>query len=122
MMRFALFILAMALALPGMAQNSCFTNADGTTLCSTSEGVITGNTNAAGASVYRDGLGRQLDFSTDAAGNARVITPSGKVIRWQQPGLGKMQYGQPPGRMAAPPPVKFQPIQPPPAQPWMPGQ
>ena len=121
-MKFLVSLAAALLALPGMAQTTCFTNADGATLCSTSGGVITGNTNAAGSSVYRDSQGRQLEFSTDSAGNGRIVTDSGEVVHWQQPVLGEMKYGRPSQPMASPAPQQFPALPTPSAQPWLPGQ
>ena len=58
---YRLLFLAL-LALPALAQNTCYTNPQGTTICSNSGSVIHGNTNSAGNSVYRDDRGNRLDF------------------------------------------------------------
>ena len=81
-----------AVALPAGAQYTCYTNPDGTTLCSSPEGVVNGDTSATGRSVYRDDRGNLLDFSTDQSGKASVQLPSGKRINWSQPVLGDKKY------------------------------
>jgi hypothetical protein len=97
----ACLLFMWAIALPATAQNTCVTNPQGTTLCSTSSGVINGNTNDSGSSVYRDDRGNQLDFQTDPKGSASVRTQAGKDINWSQPVLGNMKS---PALDTAPPP------------------
>jgi hypothetical protein len=87
----ALLFLAL-LALPALAQNTCYTNPQGTTICSNAGSVIHGNTNSAGNSVYRDDRGNRLDFEADSAGNASVQPEEGEAIRWSQPVLGGQTY------------------------------
>ncbi len=84
--------VALILASPLCAQNTCFTNPQGTTICSTSGGVIHGNTNSVGNSVYRDERGNRLDFQTDAMGNAKVTTADGQQVQWSQSVLGEKKY------------------------------
>jgi hypothetical protein len=97
----ACLLLLCAMTLPAAAQNTCVTNPQGTTLCSTSSGVINGNTNDSGSSVYRDDRGNQLDFQTDPNGSATVTTNAGENINWSQPVLGNMKS---PALDTAPPP------------------
>ena len=78
-------LLVLALTPPGLAQTSCFTDAQGTTLCSGPEGVVRGNTNSTGSSVYRDDRGNRLDYEVDQFGKASIQLPSGKSIDWSQP-------------------------------------
>lgn len=78
----ALFALAITPA--GLAQTTCFTDPHGATLCSGPEGVVRGNTNGTGYSVYRDDRGHQLDYEVDQFGKASVQLPSGKPINWSQ--------------------------------------
>ena len=85
-------VVMAVLALPGLAQNTCYTNPQGTTICSNAGSVIHGNTNSAGNSVYRDDRGNRLDFQTDSAGNASVQPAEGEAIRWSQPVLGEQKY------------------------------
>lgn len=84
MLRAGLALLAVALADPLLAQTTCYTNPQGTTLCSTLDGVIQGNTSEIGQSVYRDNRGQQLDHQVDPFGNATVTGPDGEVIKWTQ--------------------------------------
>ena len=79
-----LFSVAALLALPCQAQTTCFTDRHGTTLCSTSSGVVNGNTNSIGNSTYRDDRGNLLDSSLDPLGNAAVELSSGESINWSQ--------------------------------------
>lgn len=88
---YALLVVAL-LALPALAQNTCYTDPHGTTICSNAGSVIHGNTNSAGTSVYRDDRGNRLDFQTDSAGNASVQPREGGPIRWSQPVLGEQKY------------------------------
>jgi hypothetical protein len=85
-------VLLAVLALPALAQSTCYTNPQGTTICSNAGSVIHGNTNSAGNSVYRDDRGNRLDFETDSAGNASVQPEQGEAIRWSQPVLGEQKY------------------------------
>ena len=77
-------LLALVLTPPGLAQTTCFTDPHGATLCSSPEGVVRGNTNSTGYSVYRDDHGHQLDYEVDQFGKASVQLPSGKPINWSQ--------------------------------------
>lgn len=87
-----ILFLGLASSLPALAQNSCYTDHRGTTICSTADTVINGNSNSSGNSVYRDDRGQQLDFETDNRGNAVVRPRSGEPIRWSQPALGQLKY------------------------------
>jgi hypothetical protein len=96
------------LALPALAQNTCFTDRYGKTMCSSPGTVIQGTTDSTGHSVYRDDRGNQLDFHADQFGNASVELPSGEAIRWSQPVSGEKQYPdtdspRPPARRHRPP-------------------
>lgn len=84
--------LALVLTPACLAQNTCFTNPHGTTICSSPGTVVHGSTNSTGQSLYRDDRGNQLDFHTDQFGNASVELPSGEAIRWSQPVLGEKKY------------------------------
>lgn len=88
-------VLSTLLALPALAQNTCYTGPAGTTICSTASGVIHGNTNNVGNSVYRDDRGNLLEFQTDVRGNARVETADGDSVSWSQSILGEKKYPQP---------------------------
>ena len=88
----SLLVLLALPALSCLAQNTCYTNPQGTTICSNAGNVIHGNTNSAGDSVYRDDRGNRLDFQTDSAGNASVQPTEGEAIRWSQPVLGAQKY------------------------------
>lgn len=100
-LKLLLLVILPALTLPGLAQNTCYTNSQGTTLCSNSGKVITGNTNSTGNSVYRDDRGNRLDFKTDQFGSASVQPRTGKPIQWSQPVLGERKY---PDLEPSPPP------------------
>ena len=78
-------LLPYLLSLPCLAQTTCFTDSHGTTLCSTPGGVIHGNTNSLGDSVYRDDRGNRLDYDVDQFGDVSVQRPSGETIEWSQP-------------------------------------
>lgn len=109
-MRSLLLQFACLLVSPCLAQSTCYTNPQGTTLCSNAGSVITGNTDGVGNSVYRDDRGNRLEFNTDAFGNASVQPREGEPIRWSQPVLGEQKYpgsdGRPsPTTVAEPPPV-----------------
>jgi len=67
-----------------LAQTTCYTNPQGTTLCSTANGVINGNTNGVGNSVYRDDRGHLLEYRDDQFGNASLRVPSGESIDWSK--------------------------------------
>ncbi|MEM1114151.1 MAG: hypothetical protein AAGI11_19705 [Pseudomonadota bacterium] len=84
--------MALIFSLNTLAQNTCFTGTTGTTICSTSSGVIHGNTNSVGNSVYRDSRGNRLDMQTDRRGTARVETANGEVVNWSQQVLGEKKY------------------------------
>ena len=101
-------LAACVFALPVLAQNTCHTGLNGTTLCSTPDGVIHGNTNSSGHSVYRDDHGRQLQFRVDPSGNAQLQPHSGKPIHRSQAELATRRY---PSLETRPAPV--QPIPPP---------
>jgi hypothetical protein len=73
-------------------QNTCYTNPQGVTLCSTETGVIHGSTSESGNTVFRDDRGRRLDFQTDSRGNATVAPAGGDPVRWSQPVLGRLKY------------------------------
>ena len=73
------------------AQNTCYTNPAGTTLCSTAGGVVPGNTNSVGNSVYRDERGQQLDLQTDQFGNASISVEGAGEVRWSQDIIGEMR-------------------------------
>ena len=92
-MRYVAMLTAL-LALPAAAQNTCYTGTTGTTICSTSSGVIHGNTNSVGNSVYRDDRGNRLDFQTDSRGSAELETRQGDPVNWSQPVLGELKYPQ----------------------------
>lgn len=66
------------------AQNTCYTNPAGTTICSTAGGVVHGNTNSVGNSVYRDERGQQLDLKSDQFGNASITVEGAGDVRWSQ--------------------------------------
>ncbi|MEP0201291.1 MAG: hypothetical protein ABJ084_11030 [Halioglobus sp.] len=66
------------------AQNTCYTNTAGTTICSTAGGVVHGNTNSVGNSVYRDERGKQLDLQSDQFGNASIVVDGAGEVRWSQ--------------------------------------
>ena len=78
-------ILVLALTAPCLAQTTCFTDSQGTTLCSGPEGVIRGTTNSTGYSIYRDDRGNRLDYEVDSLGRATLQLPSGESINWSQP-------------------------------------
>jgi hypothetical protein len=101
--KIATALLAFTLAAPGLAQTTCSTNTQGTTLCSTPEGVVQGGTDSTGASVYRDDRGHRLDFRTDWSGKASVELPSGQSVDWSQGVLGEKKY--PFSKPAAPSPL-----------------
>ena len=101
-----LLVLAWLLALPGMAQNTCYTGPQGTTICSSTGGVIHGNTSSVGNSLYRDDRGKQLDFQADQFGNASVQNPAGDSIKWSQPVLGERKYPDMDSSHPAPTPLK----------------
>ena len=77
-------LLALIFSLPCVAQTTCFTDPHGTTLCSTPNGVIHGDTSSIGHSIYRDDRGNQLDYEVDQFGNASVQRPAGEIIDWSQ--------------------------------------
>jgi len=85
-------LLAALAAAPAFAQSTCYTNALGTTICSTPQGVIHGNTNSSGYSVYRDEHGNRLDLQTTPTGDATLQTTTGQTLRWSQPVLGELKY------------------------------
>ncbi len=85
-------ILLLGWAAQVPAQNTCYTDPQGTTLCSSPGAVIHGSTNSTGSSVYRDDRGELLDFQTDRTGKASVELPSGKSINWSQGVLGEKKY------------------------------
>lgn len=91
-MRIFLIPLALVLIPPCLAQNTCFTDPHGTTICSSPGKVIHGSTNSTGHSLYRDDRGNRLDFQTDQFGNSSVELPSGEAIKWSQPVLGEKKY------------------------------
>ncbi|MEP4486043.1 MAG: hypothetical protein ABJ013_10475 [Halioglobus sp.] len=66
------------------AQNTCYTNSAGTTICSTAGGVVHGNTNSVGNSVYRDERGKQLDLQSNQFGNASLRVDGAGEVRWSQ--------------------------------------
>jgi len=79
-----IFVLAGIILLgnPAVAQNTCYTNPAGTTICSTAGGVVHGNTNSVGNSVYRDERGNQLDLQSDQFGNASITVDKAGEVRW----------------------------------------
>ena len=85
-------LLGALITVPALAQNTCYTGPTGTTICSTASGVIHGNTNSVGNSVYRDDRGNRLDMQTDSRGTATVETRKGEVVQWSQPVLGEKKY------------------------------
>ena len=87
------------------AQNTCFTDHRGVTLCSTPDTVINGNTNGSGDAVYRDERGRRLEFHTDYRGSATVRTAGGQDLHWSQPALGGLKYPGSAASLRPPPPV-----------------
>ena len=91
-MRIIPILLTLALALPALAQNTCFTDPHGTTICSSPGTVIHGSTNSTGSSIYRDDRGNLLDFQTDQTGKASVELRSGESIDWSQGVLGEKKY------------------------------
>lgn len=91
-MRIGFVFLVLGWAAQVSAQNTCYTDPQGTTLCSTPEAVVRGSTDSTGNSVYRDDRGNLLDFQTDQTGKASVELPSGKSINWSQGVLGEKKY------------------------------
>lgn len=91
-MKSAITLVTCVLALPALAQNTCYTSPPGATICSTPDAVIHGNSNSSGSSIYRDDRGNRLKFSADPSGNATVQPISGKPIRWSQAVLGTLRY------------------------------
>jgi hypothetical protein len=73
------------LAPPALAQTTCFTDHLGTTICSSPDTVIHGNTSSIGTSVYRDDSGNRLDYDSDPTGKSSLQLPSGESIEWSQP-------------------------------------
>jgi hypothetical protein len=98
----------LGLAAQAFAQYTCYTDPQGTTLCSSPDSVIHGTTNSVGSSVYRDDRGNLLDFHTDQTGKASVELPSGKTINWSQGVLGEKKYP-----FSNKPPLKAAPLAPP---------
>ena len=80
---------ALLLSTSASAQNTCFTNPTGTTICSTAGGVVHGNTNSVGNSVYRDERGKQLELQADQFGNASVTVDGAGEVRWSQDVIGE---------------------------------
>jgi len=119
-----LSLAALAVALPAASQTTCYTNPQGTTICSTPSGVINGDTSATGHSVYRDDRGNLLDFHTDQSGKASVQLPSGERANWSQSVLGEKKYPYSNNTAPAAPPAR--PATPgipaTPGMPAMPGQ
>jgi hypothetical protein len=68
-----------------LAQTTCFTDHTGSTLCSSPGGVIQGNTNSIGNSIFRDSSGNRLDYDSDTTGKSSLQLPSGESIRWYEP-------------------------------------
>jgi len=91
-LRVFLVVPALVLPLACLAQSTCFTNPYGTTICSSPDTVVRGNTNGTGHSIYRDDRGNRLDFETDRSGKAAVKLPSGESINWSQRVLGEKKY------------------------------
>ena len=91
-MRISIVLLGLLITGSSVAQNTCYTDPHGKTLCSTPEAVVQGDTNSVGTSTYRDDRGNQLDFQTDQFGNASVTLESGKPIKWSAPVLGEKKY------------------------------
>ncbi|MCB1846084.1 MAG: hypothetical protein KDI04_01540 [Halieaceae bacterium] len=106
-------LLPLLLALPCLAQTTCYTDPQGTTLCSTPDEVIRGNTNSIGQSVYRDDRGHQLDYEVDQFGNATVQPLSGKPVDWSQ--------SVPAGRANPAGNSRWQPLPGSPVRPVLPG-
>jgi hypothetical protein len=97
-------LITCMLSQSGLAQTTCYTNPQGTTICSNSGSVIQGNTNSVGNSVYRDDRGNPLEFQVDQFGNATVEPRSGDPIHWSQRVLGERKYPNPGGTASPPPP------------------
>ena len=71
-----MLLLSLLPAAQSPAQTTCFTDPHGTTLCSSPEGVIQGNTSSIGTSIYRDDSGNRLDYDSDATGKSSLQLPS----------------------------------------------
>ncbi len=95
-----------------LAQTTCYTDKQGTTLCSHPDTVINGNTSSIGQSVYRDDRGNRLDYGVDQFGQATVRLPAGKTIDWSQ--SVPVEPKQPPVNLVRPLPGS-------PVQPVVPG-
>ena len=80
-----MLLLSLLPAAQSPAQTTCFTDPHGTTLCSSPEGVIQGNTSSIGTSIYRDDSGNRLEYDSDATGRSSLQLPSGKSIEWSHP-------------------------------------
>lgn len=93
---------ALLLSTSASAQNTCFTNPAGTTICSTAGGVVHGNTNSVGNSVYRDERGKQLDLQADQFGNASIIVDGAGEVRWSADVIAEKRD---PERVAPRPPL-----------------
>ena len=90
----------LALYNPTWAQNTCFTDPDGATICSTASGVVHGNTNSTGQSIYRDTRGNQLDFESDRQGRSSVQLSTGEPINWISPPKLPLNQTQQPAKPA----------------------
>lgn len=77
--------VAFLLAIPCHAQTTCFTNRQGTTLCSTPSGVVNGSTNRLGDSTFRDSSGNLLNHDLDPIGNNSLELSDGETVQWSQP-------------------------------------
>ncbi|MEM6582372.1 MAG: hypothetical protein AAF699_13925 [Pseudomonadota bacterium] len=77
--------ITVLLALPCHAQTTCFTNRQGTTLCSTPSGVVNGSTNRLGDSTFRDSSGNRLNHELDPIGNNSLELSDGETVQWSQP-------------------------------------
>ena len=77
-------LLVLSFTAPCLAQTTCFTDPQGSTICSSPEGVIRGTTNSTGYSVYRDDRGNRLDYDVDSLGRSSIQLPSGDSINWSQ--------------------------------------
>ena len=82
-------VFTLLLAPSALAQTTCFTDHLGTTICSSPDTVIHGNTSSIGTNVYRDDSGNRLEYDSDPTGKSSLQLPSGEAINWSQPVPGQ---------------------------------